>query len=212
VVVSAVTALALAAVLTLAVDPHCGAATPGSEFAQRITAIALHESGGDPLVIGVNADPARGLTAAVVRSATTRDAASQARRLLAQGRSVDLGLMQINSSQLARHGLTVDAAFDACRNMAAGAEHYAADVAAIWNLAARRYNTGGIERGAAYAASVEQVLGRVREAPPRAGAAPRAQAAALPSLAAEPPPCAPAWDSWALAACSHPSSSLEPHK
>jgi type IV secretion system protein VirB1 len=131
VVVSAVTALALAAVLTLAVDPHCGAATPGSEFAQRITAIAIHESGGDPLVIGVNADPSRGLPAAVVRSATARDAARQARTLLAQGRSVDLGLMQINSSQLARHGLTVDAAFDACRNMAAGAEHYAADVAAV---------------------------------------------------------------------------------
>ena len=206
------TALALAAVLSLAIDPHCGAAAPRSEFAQRITAIAIHESGGDPLVIGVNPDPARGLPAVVVRSATAQDAARQARTLLAQGRSIDLGLMQINSSQLARHGLTVDAAFDACRNMAAGAEHYAADVAAVWNLAARRYNAGGIEHGAAYAASVEQVLARVRETPSRAGAAPRAQAAALPSPTADPPPCAPAWDGWALAACSHPSSSLEPHK
>lgn len=203
-------ALALAAVLSLAVDPHCGAATPRSEFAQRITAIAIHESGGDPLLIGVNADPSRGLPAAMVRAATAQDAARQARTLLAQGRSIDLGLMQINSSQLARHGLTVDAAFDACRNMAAGAEHYAADVAAVWNLAARRYNTGAIERGAAYAASVEQVLARVREAPPQAGT--RAQVAALPSPTADPPPCAPVWDGWALAACSHPSSYVEPHK
>jgi type IV secretion system protein VirB1 len=199
-----VTALALAAVLSLAVDAHCGAAAPRSEFAQRITAIAIRESGGDPLVIGVNADPSRGLPAAMLRAGTAQDAARQARMLLAQGRSIDLGLMQINSSQLARHGLTVDAAFDACRNMAAGAEHYAADVAAVWNLAARRYNTGGIERGAAYAASVEHVLARVREAP-------QAQAAALPSPPPD-PPCAPAWDSWALAACSHPSSPLEPHK
>ena len=28
--------------------------------------------------------------------------------------------MQLNSGQLARHGLTVETAFDACRNMAAG--------------------------------------------------------------------------------------------
>src|SRR6185312_1787835 len=104
VAVPAMTALALAAVLSLAIDPHCGAAAPRSEFAQRITAIAIHESGGDPLVIGVNADQSRGLPAVVMRSATAQDAARQARMLLAQGRSIDLGLMQINSSQLARHG------------------------------------------------------------------------------------------------------------
>src|SRR6185312_12029182 len=88
VAVPAMTALALAAVLALAVDPHCGGATPGSEFAQRITAIAIHESGGDPLIIGVNADPSRGLPGAVVRSATMQDATGQARALLAQGRSI----------------------------------------------------------------------------------------------------------------------------
>jgi type IV secretion system protein VirB1 len=172
----------MAAVLALAVDPHCGAATPGSEFAQRITAIAIHESGGDPLIIGVNADPSRGLPGAVVRSATMQDAIGQARALLAQGRSIDLGLMQINSAQLARHGLSVDAAFDACRNMAAGADHYAADVAAVWNLAARRYNAGTIERGAAYAASVQQVLARVQ----RAGGQPHTGATSPPPAPAHP--------------------------
>lgn len=85
--------------------------------------------------------------------------------------------------------------------MAAGADHYAADVRAVWSLAHRRYNTGSTERGAAYAAGVEQVLNRVR-----------AQQSGLPASATSlttvpqqppaPPPCAPAWDAWALAQCS----------
>ncbi len=55
------TALTLAAVLALAADPRCGAAPAGSEFQSRLAAIAIHESGGDPLVIGVNAaGPCRG--------------------------------------------------------------------------------------------------------------------------------------------------------
>lgn len=153
-------ALGLAAVLALAADPRCGAAPAGSEFQSRLAAIAIYESGGDPLVIGVNADRARGLPATAIRSTTPQEAAARAAALLAQGRSIDLGLMQINSGQLAGHGLTLEAAFDACRSMAVGADHYAADVQAVWSLAHRRYNTGSIERGAAYAAGVEQVLAR----------------------------------------------------
>jgi len=181
----------------VAQDPRCGRAEPGSEFARRLAAIAIHESGGDPLVIGVNADRAQGLSAAAVRSATPVEAAAKARALLAQGRSIDLGLMQINSAQLARHGLTVEEAFDTCRNVAAGADHYAADVQAVWSLAHRRYNTGSIERGAAYAAGVEQVLNRARMQ--QAGLpAP----APMPQQPPAPPPCAPAWDAWALVQCS----------
>ena len=188
--------LSLTVVLALASDPACGAAAPGSEFAQRLTAIAIHESaGGDPYVIGVNADPAHGLPAAMVRSATAQQAATKARDLIARGRSIDLGLMGINSLNLARHGLTIDAAFDPCRSMRAGADHYAADVRAVWDLAHRRYNTGGTERGAAYAASVEAVLARVRTA----DAAPVAAVVPTPS---DPHPCAPAWDGWALAECN----------
>lgn len=133
------TALSLAAILALATNPHCGAAPPDSEFASRLAAIAIHESGGDPLVIGVNADLGRGLPAAVVRSATPQEAAARAGTLLTQGRSIDLGLMQVNSGQLARHGLTLETAFDACHSMAAGADHYAEDVRAVWTLAHRRY-------------------------------------------------------------------------
>jgi len=43
------TALSLAAILAFATDPHYGAAAPDSEFASRLAAIALHESGGDPI-------------------------------------------------------------------------------------------------------------------------------------------------------------------
>lgn len=193
------TALTLAALLAFATDPHCGAA-PDNEFASRLAAIAIQESGGDPLFIGVNADPARGLPAASIRSATPQKAAAQAAALLAQGRSIDLGLMQVNSRQLAHHGLTLETAFDTCRNMAAGADHYADDVRAVWNLAHRRYNTGSVERGAAYASSVERVLNRVRaqqSAPPVSSmvSAPASQPPPAP------PPCAPSWDAWALAQC-----------
>ena len=90
--------LSLAVILAFASDPACGAAAPGSEFAQRLATIAIHESaGGDPYVIGVNADPAHGLPAAMVRSATAQEAATKARDLIARGRSIDLGLMGINS-------------------------------------------------------------------------------------------------------------------
>jgi len=156
------TALSRAATLAFATDPHCGAAAPDSEFAPRLAAIAIRESGGDPLVIGVNADPARGLPTTALRSTTPQEAATRAATLLAQGRSIDLGLMQTNSGQLAHHGLTVQTAFNACRNMAAGAAHYADDVQVVWTLAHRRYNTGSTERGAAYAAGIGEVLSRVR--------------------------------------------------
>ena len=181
------TALGLAAVLALAADPRCGAAPAGSEFASRLAAIAIHESGGDPLVIGVNADRARGLPAAAIRSTTPQEAAMRAAALLAQGRSIDLGLMQVNSGQLARHGLIIETAFDACRSMAAGADHYAADVQAVWNLAHRRYNTGGTERGAAYAAGVKQVLARVRNPAIQIAGPYRAPATPEDTVAPEPP-------------------------
>jgi type IV secretion system protein VirB1 len=192
--------LSLAVILSLAADPHCGVAASGSVFQSRLAAIAIHESGGDPLVIGVNADRARGLPAAAIHPATPQEAAARAAALLVQGRSIDLGLMQINSGQLAGHGLTLEAAFDACRSMAAGADHYADDVRAVWNLAHRRYNTGSTDRGAAYAASVEQVLNRVRTQQP--GLPVASAPSSMPQQPPAPPLCAPAWDAWALVQCS----------
>jgi hypothetical protein len=112
-------------------------------------ATALQESGGDALAIGVNAEP--GLPAFRITSATPAEAVTKARTLIAQGRRLDLGLMQISVPQL--HGLSLIDAFDACRNMATGAAHLAADY--IWVLAHRRYQCGSPDCGVSYAAAVE---------------------------------------------------------
>lgn len=175
------TALTLAVALALAGDPVCGA-RPGIEPA-RIVAVAKQESGLDPLVIGANADPARGLPHQVMRSATLAEAASRAAALIASGRSVDLGIAGINASNLERDGLTLATAFDACASFRAAYHHLAVDFeAAAWEMAHRRYNTGSFERGAGYAASVQAVLAQVRNV----DAAPVVPAA--PSL--------PGWNVW----------------
>ncbi len=197
------TALTLAAVLALAADPRCGAALDGTEFQARLAAIAIHESGGDPLIIGVNADRARGLPAAAIHSATSQEAAAQAAALLAQGRSIDLGLMQVNSGQLAHHGLTLEAAFDACKSMSAGADHYADDVRTVWTLAHRRYNTGSTERGAAYAAGVEQVLNRIQASGEVGASVPGPLGGNVPVLVQPLPPPPASWDVYGQARATH---------
>jgi type IV secretion system protein VirB1 len=53
--------------------------------------------------------------------ASAMAAADQARARLAMGHSLDLGIMQVNSANLARTGLTVTTAFDAGESMRAGA-------------------------------------------------------------------------------------------
>ncbi len=189
--------------MALVTNPQCGGVTPGGELAYRLEAIAVHESGdqrsfADPLLIGVNADRLRGLAAAVLRSASPEEARAKARTLLAQGRSFDLGLMQINVASLSQDGLTIDTAFDACRNMAAGAAHFTADVRAVLNLSHRRYNTGSTERGAGYASAIETVLTRIQAT----GQDTTRSMATSPLSPPEPPPCAPVWDAWALAVCS----------
>ena len=198
--------LTLSAVMALAVSPQCGGAAPGGELAYRLQAIAVHESGdqrlfADPLLIGVNVDRARGLPAAVLHSSSPEEARDKARTLLAQGRSFDLGLMQINVGSLVQDGLSIETAFDACRNMAAGAAHFTADVRAVLNLSHRRYNTGSTERGAGYASAIETVLARIQTAGPDTSRS----VVTAPLSPPAPPPCAPVWDAWALAKCSaHP--------
>ena len=72
------------------------------------------ESGGNPLAIGINGG------ARLSRPpATAAQAAAAAKALIAAGFSVDLGLAQINSRNLARLGLSVEDAFVPCRNLAA---------------------------------------------------------------------------------------------
>ena len=89
---------------------------------ETLVSIAAVESGLDPLAIGVNGTPV-----VRVRAADAGDAATKAQALIDQGRSVDLGLAQINSRNLARLGLSVEAAFDPCRNLTAAATILAED-------------------------------------------------------------------------------------
>jgi hypothetical protein len=181
------TVLTAAAVLGLIVNPACGNLPGDSDLAQHLVATVITESGGDPFIIGVNADTVRGLPASKVSAPTAAEAAAKASMLLAQGRSIDLGLTQISDRQMPRHHLTLATAFDQCANIRAGAEHLADDHA--WVLAHRRYNCGDITCGVAYA---NDVTARIR-----------ALDGTIPVTAAPspPPPCAPAWDAWGLAAC-----------
>jgi type IV secretion system protein VirB1 len=115
-------ALTTAAVLTLLAQPACfaGNAVPG--LREHVLATLTTESGHDPLAINVN-----GPNGGDRHPATKDEAIALAKSLLAHGKNIDLGLMQINSTNLVAHGLTVETAFDACQNLRAGSEHLAAD-------------------------------------------------------------------------------------
>ncbi|MCR5876637.1 lytic transglycosylase domain-containing protein [Phenylobacterium sp. J426] len=123
--------------------------------ASTLVAVARAESGLNPYAIGVNG-PERGAR----RSARSlEEAVATASALIAAGRNVDLGLGQINVRNLARLGLSVRAAFDPCRNLAAAAqvlaEGYARGVTRYGNgqaalqVALSYYNTGDASQGLA---------------------------------------------------------------
>lgn len=112
------------------------------------------ESGGDRFSVHVNGVP----EAQQPHPATLADAVAAARAALAAGHSsVDLGLTQLNSANLPGLGLTLTAAFDPCRNIAAGAAILTADYAAATArygagtpallAALSAYNTGTLTRG-----------------------------------------------------------------
>jgi type IV secretion system protein VirB1 len=186
-------ALAAATVLTLTAQPECGGRynIPGD----RIVAVATIESSRDPLAIGVNGD--RPVT---LHPPTIEAAVAMARTLLAQRRSIDLGLMQINSANLAQHGLTIETAFDACHSLRAGAAHLAADFEAAWRAAHSRYNTGDLQRGISngYAAKIERALS--------ASASSSVSPARHPGAAPE----TDSWDVWAAPVPSRAPARGEP--
>ncbi len=118
--------------------------------AGTLAAIAGTESGFNPLAIHDNT------TGLAMTPASRIAAISTARRLIEAGHSVDLGLMQINSANLTRFGLTPDRAFNACAALGAAgrllmmdyqpATSRRADQAAL-QVAFSRYNTGSPVRG-----------------------------------------------------------------
>jgi len=135
--------------------PHVAPAT--------MSAIVQVESGGDPMAIGDNT--AR-------RSYYPHDRAlaeALARRLIAAGHSIDLGIAQINQANLARLGLNVHTVFDACANLGVGSEILAQDYAiatlrfgagqAALRHAIGMYNAGSLDAGASYVRRVMLAAG-----------------------------------------------------
>ncbi|MBW8910815.1 MAG: lytic transglycosylase domain-containing protein [Sphingomonas sp.] len=116
---------------------------------ETLLSVAHAESELDTLAIGVNRGPR------AQRAVSEADAARIARSLIAQGYSIDLGVAQINSRNLAWLGLSVEDAFDACKNFGAAARvlqtNYAATVkkgsADPLGQALSRYNSGSDSRG-----------------------------------------------------------------
>lgn len=137
------TGLVLALELATACAPNVAPST--------IQSIIQVESSGNPLAINVNGGK---LHRAPRDSA---DAAAIAREYIDQGYSVDMGLMQVNSRNLASLGFSVEDMFEACTNITAGAQvlsnfysnardQYADEQSAL-RAALSAYNTGSFSRG-----------------------------------------------------------------
>lgn len=117
-----------------------------------MAAVVKQESGGQPWVINNNSTKK---STVFDSKAAAVAAALEAVRL---GQSVDLGLAQINSKNLAGLGLSVDQVFDPCTNLAAGARILTAGYEKSGSLlgAFSTYNTGRSDSkvGSAYAQKV----------------------------------------------------------
>jgi type IV secretion system protein VirB1 len=96
---------------------RCGPSVAPSTLAS----IARTESDFQPYSIHDNTTGTR------VAPATSDVAMQIASKLLDAGHSVDIGIMQINSANFAMLGLTLEAAFDPCKSVAAGAAILAGD-------------------------------------------------------------------------------------
>lgn len=117
---------------------------------ETVAAIVQTESRGNPLALNVNGgrQPARPTIAA--------DAITTAKRYVAAGYSVDLGLGQINSRNMRRLGLSWERVFDPCTNIAALGQILSQNYRAVaggrhpqtaLRLAISLYNTGSTSRG-----------------------------------------------------------------
>jgi type IV secretion system protein VirB1 len=140
-----------------------------AEPAKVLASIVRVESAGHPLRIGVN-----GPRRAFLDPATPDEAVRLASGLIAAGKNIDLGLAQINARNLAWLGLSVEEAFEPCRNLAAAGvvmgRGYAAALQisrpgqSILQTAYSLYNTGDPDRGLSngYVAKLEAARARVR--------------------------------------------------
>lgn len=117
-----------------------------------LAAIVRTESRFKPLAIGVN-----GGARLERQPGNVEEAVATAKWLIANGYNIDLGLGQVNSANLAKTGLSVESAFDPCKNLAASAtilqgnyrsasRRTSSEQAAL-HAALSAYNTGSFSRG-----------------------------------------------------------------
>jgi type IV secretion system protein VirB1 len=177
-----VTTLAMATVLGLAAQCAQGVAP------DTIAAIAQAESGLEPLAIHDNT------VQRTFQSANLPEAIVMATDLIvAQHHSVDLGLMQVNSANLATLGLSITDAFDACHSTEAGGRVLSEAYHRALRGALSAYNTGDLQRGVSngYVSRVEHAALSVPSISP-GDSAPPAQPHTSP-----PAPAAAGWDVFA---------------
>jgi type IV secretion system protein VirB1 len=198
-------------ILELAVVAQLAARCAPTVAFETLAAVMRAESGFQPFAVGVN-----GPDGGPVFPATREAAVALATVLIQrQGRSVDLGLMQLNSANLRALGLTVAEAFEPCANIAAGArilrEGYAAarrsepDPQQALRVAFSRYNTGHPERGfrngyvLRVQGAAEVVVPAIRLRGEIAGAPQRPAGIPTPETPDDDPDAPPDWDVWARA-------------
>jgi len=116
-----------------------------------IVAVVHTESKGYQFALNVN-----GVARQPARPTNSVDAARVARAFIAKGYSVDLGLGQINSNNMAALGLTWDNIFDPCTNIGAAGKVLAGNYHQVRDgrlpqealrVALSMYNTGSTTRG-----------------------------------------------------------------
>lgn len=88
-----------------------------------VEAIVQAESGGNPWAINVNVRNGQAQPL-IVPARSLDEAVEQATKLNEQGYSFDVGLMQVNSVNVARLGVPFDVAFDPCVNLHMGTTVY----------------------------------------------------------------------------------------
>ncbi|WP_424140882.1 lytic transglycosylase domain-containing protein [Roseomonas chloroacetimidivorans] len=205
-------------ILELALAAQLAARCAPSVAFETLAAVVRAESGFRPFALGVN-----GPDGGAIFPETREAAVALATDLIVRrGRSVDLGLMQVNSGNLRALGLTIAEVLDPCTNLTAGArilrEGFAAasrgeaDPQRALRVAFSRYNTGHPERGFAngYVRRVQgaaevvvpaiRLRGEVTTPPQRRGAmAPQAEGADPVSELPDDPDAPPEWDVWAWA-------------
>lgn len=184
--------MALTLTAALALATQCAPAVAP----ETLLSVVQVESRFDPLAIGVNGAPR-----ILVKPTSVDEAVAKAAALIKAGRSIDLGLAQINSKNLSWLGLSLAEVFEPCTNLRAAARilqdgYGRSNAAQVGEQAALKtalsyYNTGHPARGFrnGYVAKVASAAERI--VPAIGGAGP---ASLLESLPSPPPEIPPSWD------------------